>query len=384
MKIVIASDSFKETLSSLEAGKAAERGIKKVLPSAETVVCPMADGGEGTVTALVDAWKGEYIYAEVNGPIGLKTKARYGISDDGETAVIEMAAASGIHLVPKQDQDVKKASTFGTGELILHALDRGVRSFVIGIGGSATNDGGKGMLQALGVSFTDSSGRELPGGGAPLLYLHHICPEKMDPRLKQASFRVACDVDNPLTGARGASAVYGPQKGASTEDTALLDKALGNYAAVVKKLFSLDIDTPPGAGAAGGLGAGFLGFLPVTMEKGAEIIADMTGLREHLHDADFVITGEGGINEQTIHGKTPVYVASLTKNINPVPVIALCGTVTSGYETVFGSGIDAVFSTLSEAGPLDQLKKSAPSHVEQTAENVARLLNCTGYFSDFL
>lgn len=375
MKIVIASDSYKETLTSQQVGKAAAKGFTKVMPEAEIVVRPMADGGEGTMDALIDASDGELFTVTVSGPSGNPIEAAFGISGDVTTAIIEMASASGIQHTEAQTRDPKVTSSFGTGELINAALDKGARSFIIGIGGSATNDAGAGMLQALGVSFKDENNDELAPGGAPLLHLKKIDISGLDPRVKESHFRIACDVDNPLVGDNGASAVYGPQKGATEEDIALLDRALLNFAEIAQKQADRDMVHTPGAGAAGGLGAAFLGYFPCSLEKGAEIVADVTQLKEHMEDADLVITGEGGINHQTVFGKTPVYVAKLAKENSPgIPVIALCGSVGEGYESVFDAGIDAVFSTVTGITDLKELKKKASQNVAQTAENVARLM----------
>ncbi|NJP37559.1 glycerate kinase [Alkalicoccus luteus] len=375
MNIVIASDSYKGSLSSMEAGEACKEGILRVMPEASVTVKPMADGGEGTVTALVDALGGSWHSKAVHDPFGNMTEATYAVSSDGGTAVMEMAEASGIHYSDCVPQSVLRASTYGTGELILDALDQGVREFIVGIGGSATNDAGTGMLRALGVSFLDTQGKELPEGGAALTKLAAIELEGMDVRLKECRFRIACDVENPLTGPNGASAVYGPQKGAGEEEVALLDRALKQFAEVAEDTLKMDLDRPAGAGAAGGLGAAFLGFLPSDLEKGAVIVSDVTNLAESLKEADLVITGEGGINHQTVYGKTPIHVAKLAKELrNDVPVIALCGCIEPGYETVFDGGIDAVFSTVDRPGRLQDLQKTAAENVARTAENVARLM----------
>lgn len=375
MKIVIASDSYKETLTSMQVGDAAASGLQRVLPDAEIIVRPMADGGEGTMHALMDASDGTLLSANVADPFGKPVEAEYGISGDGNTAVIEMASASGIQHTEARTRDPKYTSTFGTGELIRTALDQGARSFIVGIGGSATNDAGVGMLQALGASFKDENGNELAPGGASLLHLETIDTSSLDARIQESHFRIACDVDNPLTGSNGASAIYGPQKGASAEDIALLDKALGTFAEKVQQQLGREIDTTPGAGAAGGLGAAFLGFFPSSLEKGAAIVADVTELQTHMKDADLVITGEGGMNHQTVYGKTPIHVAKMAKSISStLPVVALCGSLEEGYETVFDAGIDAVFSTIAGITDLEELKKTSAKNVSQTAENIGRLI----------
>ncbi|WP_147804112.1 glycerate kinase [Alkalicoccus halolimnae] len=383
MKIVIAPDSFKETLSAYEVGEAAAAGFKKSLPCAETFICPMADGGEGTVAAMVDATNGSFISADVHDPLGRLIQARYGLSGNNDTAFIEMAEASGIHLVQSIERDVRKASSYGTGELILHALNRGTRNFIIGIGGSATNDGGAGMLQSLGAVFRDKNGFQLHPGGAALAELETIDLTSFDTRISESTFRIACDVENPLTGEYGASAVYGPQKGADAEDIKVLDNALKRFATVGEAAAGVPIDNIAGAGAAGGLGAAFLGFFPAFLEKGAEIVADVVNLEHYLKQADLVVTGEGGINSQTIYGKTPIYVAALSKKLNAgIPVIALCGSITDGYENVFEHGIDAVFSTLSEIAGIEELKQLTPRHISHTAENIGRLVNLSKKIPD--
>ncbi|SDN72099.1 glycerate kinase [Alkalicoccus daliensis] len=375
MRIVIAADSFKETLSSKEVGEAISTGLKRSIPSSTITVRPMADGGEGTLAALIDASHGKYIYKNVTGPLGNSLEAVYGISGNEKEAFIEIASASGIHLTNKKSKDINIATTYGTGELILDALNKGIRSFIIGIGGSGTNDGGAGMLQALGASFLDSSGKELSFGGSSLKQLARIDRTNFDKRIENSFFRIACDVDNPLTGELGASAVYGPQKGAVPADVINLDLALAHYAGMVKSTFGIEIDNIPGAGAAGGMGAAFLGFFPARLEKGAVIVSEVTKLKSYLEQADLVITGEGGINNQSIFGKTPVYVAQLTKAVSPsIPVIAVCGSIGENYEAVFDAGIDAVFSTISEITSFEELKKNSGNNVVQTAENIGRLI----------
>ncbi|MCE7791616.1 glycerate kinase [Salipaludibacillus sp. CUR1] len=374
MKVILAPDSFKESLTAMEVADSIKSGIQKVWNDAEIIKCPMADGGEGTVQSLVDATGGRFVAQDVQGPLGDKTEAFFGILGDEKTAVIEMASASGIHLVPNHSKDPKITTTYGTGELIKAALDLGVKKFIIGIGGSATNDGGSGMFQALGGSLLDYSGNEIAKGGLALKELATIDTSNLDPRLKDVKIRVACDVDNSLTGSKGASAVYGPQKGATDKDILLLDEALAHYAALIKSQLGKEVETVPGAGAAGGLGAGFLAFMPATLERGGKIVTDVTGLESFIQNADLVITGEGGINHQTIYGKTPVYVAEVAKKYN-VPVIAICGSVCEGYESVYEAGIDAVFSSLSEIVTFEDLPAVSKNHLKQTAENVARLIN---------
>lgn len=377
MKIVFAPDSYKESLTAYEAAEAMKAGFAKVYPHAELVTCPMADGGEGTVQSLVDATEGHIVEKTVTGPLGKPVNAFFGIVGDQRTAVIEMASASGIHLVPRDKKDPKITTTKGTGELIAAALDLGVKHIIIGIGGSATNDGGAGMLQALGVSMKDKAGHELEEGGQALKKLAVIDDSKLDPRLSTVSIQVACDVNNPLTGKNGASAIYGPQKGASKDDIAILDDALIHYAEIIRNETGKDVEHIPGSGAAGGLGAAFLAFLPATLENGGKIVTEAVGLDAHIQDADLVVTGEGGINHQTVFGKTPICVAAAAKKYD-VPVIAICGSVGEGYEAVYDAGIDAVFSSLSEIVLIEDLPEKAAKHVRQASENIARLIKSVG------
>ncbi|CAM3900239.1 glycerate kinase [Alkalicoccus chagannorensis] len=375
MHIVIAPDSFKESADALQVANAVEKGMKTAFPTASFTKVPMADGGEGTVRAVVDATGGQVVSTDVTGPGGSVVTASYGVTGDGTTAVMEMAEAAGIHLTVREHRSPDTATTAGVGDMILDALDRGVRHFVVGIGGSATNDGGAGMLQRLGVSFQDSRGVELPHGGRALLALDRLDTSELDPRLEESRFRIACDVDNPLCGPNGASVVYGPQKGAEEEMITELDRALAQFAAVGEAHGLPDVRYVPGSGAAGGLGAGFLMFLPSSLERGAVIVAEETGLAEQLQHADIVVTGEGGMNHQTVNGKTPVYVAQLSRQVNPdAPVIALCGSISDGYEGVFDEGIDAVFSSLREPASLDELPARAEGDIELAAANIARML----------
>ncbi|ARK32330.1 glycerate kinase [Halalkalibacter krulwichiae] len=373
MKIVIAPDSFKESLTALAAANAIEEGLKEVLPEAEYVKVPMADGGEGTVQSLVDATEGTIQYAEVTGPLGEKVNAFYGLLGDGKTAVIEMAAASGLELVPQSKRNPMVATTYGTGELIKVALDQGVERIIIGIGGSATNDGGAGMVQALGGKLLDGAGNQIAFGGAGLRELARIDLSELDPRLNGVAIDVACDVNNPLTGPKGASAIYGPQKGATPEQVELLDGYLTQYADIIKRDVGKDIRDVPGAGAAGGLGAGLLAFLPAQLKRGGDLVIEAVGLEQTVRDADLVLTGEGGINHQTIHGKTPICVASVAKK-HDVPVIALAGSLTHDYTNVYDHGIDAVFSIVPGAVSLEEALASAYENMKGSARNVGAVL----------
>ncbi|KHF39152.1 glycerate kinase [Halalkalibacter okhensis] len=375
-KIVIAPDSFKESLTALQAANAIEEGLKEVLPNIEYVKVPMADGGEGTVQSLVDATGGKIEYATVTGPLGEKVEAFYGLLGDGKTAAIEMAAASGLELVPVEKRDPMVATTYGTGELISIALDQGVERIIIGIGGSATNDGGAGMVQALGGRLVDENGLDIPLGGAGLAKLARIDISQLDQRLQDVTVDVACDVDNPLTGPKGASAIYGPQKGATTEQIELLDENLAHYASVIKRDVGKEIQDVPGSGAAGGLGAGLLAFLPSELKRGGDLVIEATKLEDVVRDADLVITGEGGINHQTIHGKTPICVANTAKK-HGVPVIALAGSLTNDYTNVHDHGIDALFSIVPGAVTLEEAFEAGYENMKNTARNLAAVIQIT-------
>jgi glycerate kinase len=370
MKIVIAPDSFKESLSALEAAEAIEKGFKRVLPDAEYVKVPMADGGEGTVQSLVDATGGKMIFKTVTGPLGEPVDAFFGILGNKTTAVIEMAAASGLHLVPKEKRNPLLTTTRGTGELIAAALDHGVNHIIIGIGGSATNDGGSGMAKALGAKLFDHNGREIGEGGGSLAALASIDLAELDPRLEDVKIEVACDVDNPLTGERGASAIFGPQKGATPEMVAQLDRNLGHYAAIIERDLGKKINDVPGAGAAGGLGGGLLAFLPAELKRGVDIVIEATNLSQIVADADLVITGEGKIDGQTIFGKTPIGVAKTAKKYG-VPVVGIAGNVSRDSHVVHQYGIDAVFSIVPGVILLEDALKNAAEYVERTAANIA-------------
>ncbi len=327
MRIIIAPDSFKGSLTAAEVAASIERGVKRVLPQAETIPVPLADGGEGTVDALVSATGGRLVTKEVTGPLGERVKASYGLLGDGETAVIEMAAASGLPLVPLEKRNPMLTTTYGTGELILAALDEGCRRIIIGIGGSATNDGGAGMAQALGVKLLDEEGLDIPYGAAGLARLDRIDISSLDRRLAQVEVLVACDVDNPLTGPRGAARVYGPQKGADPQMVEELDQILERFAAIILRDLGKDVKDIPGAGAAGGLGAGLMAFLNGRLAPGVELVLAAVKLEERIQKgADLVITGEGAINEQTVYGKTPIGVAKLAKRYH-LPVIAIAGSI---------------------------------------------------------
>ena len=373
MRIVVAPDSFKGSLSALGVAEAIERGLRAVWPDAEVRKVPIADGGEGTVDALVAATGGRLEERTVRGPLGEPVRARWGVLGDGRTAVIEMAAASGLPLVPKDRRDPRLTTTYGTGELVRAALDAGLSRLVVGVGGSATNDGGTGLARALGVRFLDAAGQDLPEGGAALARLSRVELGGLDPRLASAEVTVACDVDNPLTGPRGASAVYGPQKGATPEMVKELDAALGHYAGVARTATGRDVAGLPGAGAAGGLGAGLLFFTPARLRPGVEIVLETTGFEALVDGADLVVTGEGRTDFQTAMGKAPVGVAAVAKR-HGVPVVCLAGGLGDGADDVLAKGIDALASVVPQAMPLEEAMARGAELVEAAAARMARLL----------
>lgn len=373
MKIVIAPDSFKESMEAMEVCHSIEKGFRKVFPSAAYIKIPIGDGGEGTVQALIDAADGQMIHLSVTGPLGNEVDGFYGLSGDGQTAFIEMAAASGLQLVPAEQRNPLITTTKGTGELILDALNRGVKHIILGLGGSATNDGGIGMATALGVKFLNEEGEEIHPQVDMLNELDYIDISNLDTRLKDVKVEAACDVNNPLVGPKGASVVFGPQKGATEEMVKTLDENLTHYAEVLEKCLSKSVKDMPGAGAAGGLGAAVVAFLNGELKKGIDIVLDFNHFEEHLNDTDMVITGEGRIDSQTIYGKAPVGVAKRAKKYG-VPVIALAGSVSFDHDVVFDHGIDAVFSIMNSVTTLEEALKNGNVNVEKTAENVARLL----------
>lgn len=373
MRIVLAPDSFKGCLTAVEVCNALEVGIRRRFPEAAIVKVPMADGGEGTVQSLVDASGGRIIKHQVHDPLGRRVKSFFGIMGDGTTAVIEMAAASGLPLLMQGERNPRVTSTQGTGELIIAALEHGVDRIIMGIGGSATNDGGRGMAEALGARFMGKGGRPLkePGGGA-LHELASIDVSGMDPRLADVEFTVACDVDNPLTGPKGASAVYGPQKGATPADVEYLDAALENYGAVIRDNLGKDVGQVPGAGAAGGLGAGLLAFCGATLRKGVEIVVEATRLVDKCKGADLVISGEGRTDFQTKFGKTPMGVAKAAK-VHGIPVILISGSIASGARDLYGLGVDALFAIPNGPMSLESSLREAPQLLADAAENAVRL-----------
>lgn len=370
MKIVIAPDSFKESLSAMQVAEAIEQGFSEIFPQAEYIKLPMADGGEGTVESMVAATGGERVHVNVTGPLGQPVNGFFGWMGDGETAVIEMAAASGLHLVAPEQRNPLITTSFGTGELILAALNHGARKIILGIGGSATNDGGAGMMQALGAHFHDIDGKELHVGGAALAQLASVDLSQLDARLAQTDILVACDVDNPLCGAKGASAVFGPQKGATPERVKQLDAALQHYGEKIELATGKSVLNVAGAGAAGGMGAALFGLLYARLQPGIEIVTEALKLADAVQGADLVITGEGRIDSQTVHGKTPVGVARVAKRYD-IPVIAIAGGMTPDYSVVHQHGLDAVFSVLNRIQTLPEALEGARENVRVTARNVA-------------
>ncbi|MEK3663482.1 glycerate kinase [Paenibacillus sp. FSL F4-0236] len=371
--IVLAPDSFKESMTAKEACEAMERGIYKVNSNINCIHVPMADGGEGTMQSLVDATEGTVYTTKVKGPLGNEVSASYGITGDGLTGVLEMASASGIQLVSPEKRNPLITTTYGTGQLIKACLDRGVSKLLIGIGGSATNDGGAGLVQALGGRLLDEEGDELIFGGGELGRLASIELSEFDPRLKDVQVEVACDVTNPLCGPTGASNVFGPQKGATSEMIKQLDSNLQHYASVIKEQLGIDIIDMPGAGAAGGLGGGLVVFLNGVLKKGIELVIDYTGLEEKVQQADMVWTGEGSIDFQTQYGKTPLGVAQVAKKYNK-PVLAFAGRIGDQTEVLYDKGIDAIFGIMPGAASLEDALKKGQENLERSAENVARLV----------
>lgn len=373
MKIVIAPDSYKESLSALEVASAIERGFREIYPNADYHQLPVADGGEGTVEAMVAATQGRVVDVEVTGPLGDTVQGFYGLSGDEQSAFIEMAAASGLELVPTDKRCPLTTTSWGTGELIRHALDAGVKHIIIGLGGSATNDGGAGMAQALGVKLLTADNQAIAPGGAGLATLKRIDISELDARLAECRIEVACDVTNPLTGEEGASAVFGPQKGATPEMITRLDAALAHYAQCVKRCLDIDVLTLQGGGAAGGMGAALYAFCGAELRPGIEIVTDALHLDKLVADADLVITGEGRIDSQTIHGKVPVGVARVAKRYN-VPVIAIGGSLTPDVGVVHEHGLDAVFSVLYRICTLEDALRDAEDNLVMAARNIAAVL----------
>lgn len=371
---VLAPDSFKESMSAKRACEAMERGIRKVLPDAEILHVPMADGGEGTVDALVDGSKGTRVEVVVSGPLPTeKVTTYYGLLADQKTAVMEMAKANGIELLAERKRNPLLTSTYGTGEMIKSALDHGVEKIIIGIGGSVTNDGGAGMAQALGVRLLDEAGCDLSVGGGALAKLATVDITNVDPRLKNTEIIIASDVTNPLTGPTGASVVFGPQKGATPAMVNELDSNLVHYAEVIKKDLTIDVKNQPGAGAAGGLGAGLLVFTGASLRSGVELLTELTHLEDKISQADYVFTGEGGMDFQTKFGKAPYGVAKAAKKYHK-PVFACAGYIGEQVEVLYDEGITAIFGILGKSGSLDDALQAGEANLERTVENIVRVL----------
>ncbi|MDB5993556.1 MAG: glycerate kinase [Pseudomonas sp.] len=372
MKIVIAPDSFKDSLSAQGVADAIALGLADVWPDAQLIKCPMADGGEGTVESILAACDGELRRTHVRGPLGKTVDAAWGWLPQSHTAIIEMAEASGLQLVPVGQRDACNSSTFGTGELIRAALDAGAQRVILAIGGSATNDGGAGAMQALGVKLFDAQGQPLAPGGLALTQLARIDQTDIDPRLSGVRFDIAADVDNPLCGPHGASAIFGPQKGASPEQVQQLDRALGHFAERCAHALNRDVRDEPGSGAAGGLGFAAKAFLNAQFQAGVEVVAELVGLADAVKNADLVITGEGRFDAQTLRGKTPFGVARIARQ-HGVPVIVIAGTLGEGYQQLYAHGIDAAFALASGPMTLEQACAEAPRLLRERACDISRV-----------
>ena len=375
MKVVAAIDSFKGSMTSLEVAAAFEKGVKKVYKDAEFIKIPLADGGEGTVKALIDNLDGKMVNIKVKDPLMRDINSFYGISGDGKTAVIEMAAASGLPLLSLDERNPLKATTFGTGELIKDALEKGCREFIIGIGGSATNDAGTGMLSALGYVFLDENGNELEPNGENLINIRSFKDDKVMKEVAEAKFLIACDVDNPFYGTNGAAHVYGKQKGATSDIIKILDDGMRNFSNVIEKIKKTDISNISGSGAAGGLGGAFTAFFNSELKPGIDIITEKIELENKINGSDYVITGEGRIDFQSAMGKTPSGVAKLAKKYG-IPVIAIGGSVDDEIGNIDCCGITGAFSIIDSPMTLGVAMdtKNAQRLVEKTAEQIFRLI----------
>jgi glycerate kinase len=377
VRVLIAPQEFKGSLSAAEAARAMAEGLRRALPGVDLDLAPMADGGPGTVEALVAAGGGRRLTASVADPLGRLVEAAWGLLEEGPTAVIEMAAASGLVLVRPEERDARRASTYGTGQLIAAALEAGCRRLIIGLGGSATNDGGAGMAQALGARLSDEEGRDLPRGGAALARLASIDVSGLDGRLRNCHVLGATDVTNPLCGAHGASAIYGPQKGASPADVQELDAALAHYAAVIERDLGKRVAEVPGAGAAGGIGAGLIAFLDAELRRGAQLVAEVVGLEKRIAAADLVITGEGRLDAQTAYGKTVATVARLAR-AQGRPVVALAGRIDDAREACSALGLEAALSIVPGRVPEAQAMARASELLSAAAESLGRSLRVGG------
>ncbi|MBX8534891.1 glycerate kinase [Pseudomonas cichorii] len=372
MKIVIAPDSFKDSLSAQAVATAIASGLADVWPTAELIQCPMADGGEGTIEAVLAACNGQLMSAEVRGPLQSPVQAHWGWLPHSRTAIIEMAMASGLQLLALEQRNACITTTYGTGQLIAQALDAGAQRVILAIGGSATNDAGTGMLSALGARFLDGNDQPLASGGLALAQLARVDLSGFDPRLADVRFEIAADVDNPLCGPNGASHIFGPQKGAFPEQVLALDAALGHFADLSVQAVGQDLRDSPGSGAAGGMGFAAKAYLKASFRAGVEVVADLTGLEQALVGADLVITGEGRFDAQTLRGKTPFGVARVAAR-HQVPVIVLAGTLGEGYERLYEHGISAAFALASGPMTLDEACRHAASLLHDRARDLARV-----------
>lgn len=374
LRIVIAPQAFKHSIGARAAALAMERGIRSAMPDAETTLIPVADGGDGTLAALIDTTGGQFHQATVTGPLGETIAAQWGVMGDGQTAVIEMALASGLALIPDDRRDPRRATTYGAGQLMQAALDAGYTRIIVGLGGSATNDGGAGMAAALGVRFRDASGNDLPPGGAALANLAHIDTSALHPGLADATIIGATDVTNPLCGDTGASAIFGPQKGATPEMVAELDACLSNFAAVVKSDLGIDVLDTPGSGAAGGLGAGLIAFAGAELRSGIDMVCDVLDFDQHAAGADLVITGEGRADRSTAFDKAPVGIARRAQSFG-VPTILLAGSLGPGYDLLYEHGINAILPVQEEPATLEYSLQNGAELLERAAERALRLYN---------
>ena len=372
LRIVIAPQAFKQSIGARPAALAIQTGIRRAAPNAQTILIPVADGGDGTLAALIDTSGGQYFPATVSGPLGQPTAARWGVMGDRQTAVIEMALASGLALLADEQRNPRAATTYGTGQLMAAALDAGYTRIIVGLGGSATNDGGAGMASALGLRFHDAAGNDLQPGGAALAALHHIDTSAAHPRLTDAVIIGATDVTNPLCGDTGAAAIFGPQKGATPATVAELDNCLANLARVIQQDLGLDIADIPGAGAAGGLGAGLLAFAGAELRSGIDLVCDALNFDRHAAGADLIITGEGRADRSTAFDKAPVGIARRSRAFG-VPTLLLAGSLGPGYELLYEHGIDAIIPIAEEPATLEHSLRNGAELLERAAERAIRL-----------
>ncbi|AOH53990.1 glycerate kinase [Peribacillus muralis] len=372
MKVVIAPDSFKESLPADEVARAIQAGFQSIFPQAEYHLLPIADGGEGTVKALVSAHKGRMESIFVTGPLGIPVEAKIAFSNEGKTAFIEMAEACGLHLVPIDRRNPLHTTSFGVGELMLHALNQGAAELIIGVGGSSTNDGGVGMASALGYEFFDEQGKTVKGNGKDLFRITSMSDRNRNRRLDSVKITVAADVDNPLTGNNGATYIYGPQKGLPKEMLNEMDHAMGRFYQIAGSFMKVDVSSLPGSGAGGGMGAGLLLFTGAQLKKGIDLVLEQLKVKEICQDADIVIVGEGKIDGQTIFGKAPAGVAKCAPR--KAKVIAICGSVGEGSEALYNHGFTAIFPTIPAMLPIEHILSGAFANIERTSRNVAALL----------